>query len=152
MKICSVDDCTTTTLARGWCRKHYYRWYRHGTLADPEPRTDITYTAAHLRVVSARGKAAGYMCLDCDGQADEWSYTGDDPDQLTDPVGRPYSLDTDRYVPRCRSCHRQTDRPRALCADQGCGRHAHGRGLCGKHYQRVMKLERFRVAQNGEAS
>jgi len=29
-KVCSVDDCSTTTTARGLCRKHYMRWTRTG--------------------------------------------------------------------------------------------------------------------------
>jgi hypothetical protein len=31
MRICTVDDCESTALARGWCRNHYYRWSRHGS-------------------------------------------------------------------------------------------------------------------------
>lgn len=27
--ICSVAKCSNPTLARGWCRKHYQRWYKH---------------------------------------------------------------------------------------------------------------------------
>ena len=27
---CSIEDCEAPTLARGWCRKHYKRWYKHG--------------------------------------------------------------------------------------------------------------------------
>jgi hypothetical protein len=30
MKTCCVSDCTNEVLARGWCRKHYLRWYKHG--------------------------------------------------------------------------------------------------------------------------
>ena len=28
--ICSVDDCTAPTRARGWCMRHYKRWHAHG--------------------------------------------------------------------------------------------------------------------------
>jgi hypothetical protein len=28
---CAIADCGETMLARGWCRKHYYRWRRNGT-------------------------------------------------------------------------------------------------------------------------
>lgn len=34
-RTCSVDDCERPVLARGWCRMHYYRWYRHGTTDYP---------------------------------------------------------------------------------------------------------------------
>ena len=29
MKTCSIDSCDDPILARGWCRKHYLRWYKH---------------------------------------------------------------------------------------------------------------------------
>lgn len=29
MKICCIDECSSVVLARGWCRKHYLRWYKH---------------------------------------------------------------------------------------------------------------------------
>jgi hypothetical protein len=33
MAQCSVDACDRPTVGRGWCRRHYHRWMRHG---DPE--------------------------------------------------------------------------------------------------------------------
>jgi hypothetical protein len=30
---CTVDGCEGVSKARGWCARHYYRWYRHG---DPQ--------------------------------------------------------------------------------------------------------------------
>lgn len=29
-KTCSIDGCERPHLARGWCKKHYYRWRRQG--------------------------------------------------------------------------------------------------------------------------
>lgn len=29
-RICSVDECTRKATKRGWCQKHYDRWYRNG--------------------------------------------------------------------------------------------------------------------------
>lgn len=29
-KVCSVDDCDAPVKSRGWCRKHYLRWYKTG--------------------------------------------------------------------------------------------------------------------------
>lgn len=28
--VCTIEDCTSPALARGWCAKHYNRWQRHG--------------------------------------------------------------------------------------------------------------------------
>jgi len=36
---CSIDGCPTPADARGWCRKHYMRWRRHG---------DPTTTLQHM--------------------------------------------------------------------------------------------------------
>jgi hypothetical protein len=30
MKTCTQPNCTDPLLARGFCRKHYLRWYKHG--------------------------------------------------------------------------------------------------------------------------
>lgn len=30
-RICSVDECTTPAMTRGWCQKHYTRWKRSGS-------------------------------------------------------------------------------------------------------------------------
>lgn len=29
-EVCAIDDCAAPVVARGWCRKHYGRWHRHG--------------------------------------------------------------------------------------------------------------------------
>ena len=31
-KHCSVQKCKAEIFARGWCQRHYTRWYRHGDL------------------------------------------------------------------------------------------------------------------------
>lgn len=31
--LCSIPECGKTAFARGWCKAHYLRWFRHG---DPE--------------------------------------------------------------------------------------------------------------------
>lgn len=30
MSECKIKDCYSPSLARGWCRRHYGRWYAHG--------------------------------------------------------------------------------------------------------------------------
>lgn len=75
-------------------------------------RGDPGYQAAHLRVESARGKAARHPCIDCSQPAREWSYNHADEDELTDSNGRRYSVDPDHYDPRCCACHRRLDAAR----------------------------------------
>ena len=31
-RTCSVNDCSQSVIARGWCWRHYQRWRRHGTV------------------------------------------------------------------------------------------------------------------------
>lgn len=54
-KPCSVDGCESTAVSRGWCERHYTRWYKHGTVdapgrgkLTPEQRDEIRqrYTGA----------------------------------------------------------------------------------------------------------
>lgn len=64
--------------------------------------------AAHHRITVTRGRAADHPCTDCGEQARDWSYDWSDPHELTGEDG-PYSLDADRYQPRCRACHKRYD-------------------------------------------
>ena len=74
---------------------------------------EIGYTQAHGRVKSLRGSASDHECIDCKGQAAEWSYVGGCPREMNSNEehsgGCPYSPDPDRYVPRCKPCHRKYD-------------------------------------------
>lgn len=31
MRTCKIDHCNLPSRSRGWCEKHYVRWYRHGS-------------------------------------------------------------------------------------------------------------------------
>lgn len=75
-----------------------------------EYREAVSYSQAHLRLKTDRGRPDRYACTACGSQAREWAYTGGDPDELTDGTGRRYSLDQDRYEPMCFKCHRRLDR------------------------------------------
>jgi hypothetical protein len=111
---CTVEDCGRRARARGWCHKHYMRWYVHGdpltVLPKPGNRNrgpaangwkgdDAGYRAAHERVRRAFGAAEEHTCL-CGKQAQDWSYDG-----LTG-----YSLDINEYTALCTSCHCKRDR------------------------------------------
>lgn len=67
-----------------------------------------SYSAIHHRLSFDRGKASEYECVDCDEQAGHWSYDYSDPHQLSDG-GLAYSVDPERYEPRCAPCHTRFD-------------------------------------------
>lgn len=80
--------------------------------ADPRPGArseDPGYVGAHYRVKFEHGSASDHPCVDCAGQAEDWSYDHTDPNEKYDDRGRPYSPDPTHYQPRCRRCHRQFD-------------------------------------------
>ena len=106
---CRVESCerSTRSKSKDLCEMHYYRIRRHGS-ADVQIDTrqpHVKYKAAHARVWVDKGKASTHDCVDCGGQAYHWSYTHGDPDELYAATGQPYSLSSNNYEPRCRSCH-----------------------------------------------
>lgn len=128
---CQVDDCANQHVGLGFCNKHLGRFHKHSdptivkyyrpSWDDPSqhPRwkSDIdSYGLMHLRVRRQNGHANTYECVDCDQQAAEWSYTGDDPNEQIDQNGKVFSVDFDRYVPRCVLCHRRYDSRRRSSA------------------------------------
>lgn len=72
--ICAVPDCERAAISRGWCRRHYLRWQRHG---DPlRERPDLrTRIASHIQRVGEcdvwTGALAsdGYGIVKIDGHA-----------------------------------------------------------------------------------
>lgn len=103
-----MDGCGRAVLARGLCRAHYARWWRKRDVRPDAPigcLKGVGYEAIHARLRDQRGRAALYLCTDCGKGARCWSYCNCDPDELVDRRGLRYSLDLDRYVPRCDRCH-----------------------------------------------
>lgn len=75
-------------------------------------RAVTSYSGVHERLRRTRGDASTHACVACGDPARDWSYQGGDPDERHEPTtGAPYSLDPERYVPRCRPCHRAYDGP-----------------------------------------
>ena len=38
---CTIESCDKPAAGRGWCRKHYMRWYRHGDPLGVAPAKPI---------------------------------------------------------------------------------------------------------------
>jgi hypothetical protein len=121
---CPVEGCDQPQSYNGMCKKHATRVARHG---DPHAFThqrdrnlprgqanphwtgdDATYFAVHQRLASSKGRASGLSCVDCGGAAAQWSYDHSDAQERSSEFG-PYSVDLDRYDPRCVPCHKEHD-------------------------------------------
>lgn len=117
---CSITGCGREQHARTLCDMHSRRVKNTG---DPHNRgsrggrplkgAHPTWAAIHKRLYRQRGSARAYACIDCGKNAREWSYDGQDPNEL---IGNShqwrlaYSLDLSHYFPRCSSCHRLFDK------------------------------------------
>ena len=114
-RACSVNGCDRKHKGRGFCELHLKRFRKHG---DPllGGLPDIpAYRTVHNRLKAKRGVAASYQCVDCGRPAAQWSYDGSDPDEIRARDGRgyelAYSVDLNRYHPRCIRCHNIFDHP-----------------------------------------
>ena len=128
MNLCGVDDCNTAQVAKGMCGKHYARFKRYGDvhkvhkpgLKRGEHRQEtVGYAGAHARVRAKRGRASEHLC-ECGSQAQDWSYTHTDPDDIetlwADHKGVSklvrYSMNVEAYEPLCKACHVSKDKTR----------------------------------------
>jgi hypothetical protein len=71
MAICSVEGCTKTAIARGWCSAHYTRWKKHG---DP-----LTVKQEQFHGLSLAGRLMARCvktptCWEWTGSADKRGY------------------------------------------------------------------------------
>lgn len=118
---CTMDGCLGPARNKGLCGVHAERVRRHGDptvllyrVGDTGPLhpcwrgEDITYSSAHSRTRAVRGQAHLHPCVDCGGPAAQWSYDHNDQGQI-ESVNGPYSVDPQRYEPRCVPCHKRFD-------------------------------------------
>lgn len=120
-RLCSIEGCGGLHQAHGWCNVHYKRWRKYGDPLTPpgewrggripRPSTERpTWKAMHHRLHARRGRASEHTCAYCTASAKDWAYDNSDPNEVVDvTMGMAFSLDLDRYVPMCRSCHKRFD-------------------------------------------
>ena len=70
--------------------------------------SDIGYGTAHERVRTELGPANERACVDCGGEAAQWSVNRN-ATTLRFENGMPYSSDPNDYEARCTSCHKLYD-------------------------------------------
>ena len=111
-RVCSFDGCNEPHHGKGLCEGHHHQLRSSVQLRPLGPRTDVGYQSAHRRIWRTLGPARDHTCMSCDKVAAQWAYIGGCPDERTQVRGKSaiaYSLDPDRYVPMCSSCHRRHD-------------------------------------------
>lgn len=111
-RTCSVNDCGSPVLARGWCRTHYRRWQAHGDpeyVQPPVPACDVNGCG---RPSIARGW--------CYAHWGRWKATGD----------------VRADVPVAEKVRHE---PGLLCAVDGCNKAREKREWCGTHYRRWQR-------------
>ena len=69
MKLCSIEDCTNLSRARGWCANHYQRWRRYG---EPDYPVEKRYNSPE-EAFAARTEWQG-ACLVWTGGKDSDGY------------------------------------------------------------------------------
>lgn len=111
-----------------------------------------SYNGMHRKLKEKRGRAAEYDCVDCGGQAKDWSLKAGlkflKQCNVGVDKGRVFSSDIWSYEPRCRRCHARHDskeklakadygvnkRVRPQCTLDGCKAPHHAKGMCKIHY------------------
>lgn len=109
---CTFPNCPNPPpYRRGLCSMHDKRRRKHGdpALGARPPADAVGYLGVHHRLRQLRGDAGEHACQHCKDRAYDWAYDHGDPDERQDPRRGPYSLDPDRYLPLCRSCHKRFD-------------------------------------------
>lgn len=107
---CSVPDCSEPMRKVGLCASHYSMQRRHGEIRDWQYKHgEGGYVPTHSLLRRTRGPAADLTCVDCGKPANEWSYGGGDPGEVTDDKGRTFTRNLAAYSPRCFRCHRHFD-------------------------------------------
>ena len=103
---CHIENCQNVEEKYGLCHSHYGRWWRY---SDPY-WADDGYYAAHKRVRLTKGQPTSHRCAGCGvKRADQWAYDHRDPHSEVGANGLEFSVNIDRYVPLCISCHKRFD-------------------------------------------
>lgn len=106
---CSIAGCDKPTVGRGWCRKHYGRWHRHGDPLYVTPPTAPTERLCDIEGCGQPHLARGYCSL-------HWGRWKKHGDPLYEVARLPET-----------------------CVIEGCGKDRFARDWCSAHYAKWRK-------------
>ena len=150
---CSIPDCSAAVSARGWCRKHYGRWHRHGDPLRARVRPELCgvsgcdlkhfakgWCELHYRRWKAHGttdgpqpkKRASCSVNGCEIETMSRGYCAKHY-QRWRVHGEPTTLlRAENLAPSERAPRGE----RGICAVEGCDGIRVGNGYCNPHYRR----------------
>lgn len=105
-RLCSIPNCGKPTLARGWCSRHYLKWYRRGDPSGVGTEHGVPHKFLNEVVIPSRQES----CL-------PWPYA-----KHSSGYGAIYIDGSLKTVPRlvCEAIHGQPSHPK-LEAAHSCG-------------------------------
>lgn len=150
---CMIDDCESPTRSRGWCSKHYQRWYHHGSpMATKAPEFELCRLCGEPNPPATRGLRPHYCSVECRNRA----YYLRNADRISaERRAKKAAARTSRACERCGSefvpaksnrqiyCSKKCsgaagrDRVAATCSRLDCDRPVRARDLCANHYTRL---------------
>ena len=74
MKHCSIDGCSRLAKKRGWCRRHYDRWWRNGDPVATQIRSPKMSLSEVVDWLLKRTKRTDSGCLEFQGHRNELGY------------------------------------------------------------------------------
>ena len=158
-RTCSVDDCDAQARARGWCGRHYNRWYYSGSPDVPEDGSSqvCKRCSAPLPPKANQGPRSPYCSRPCRRRADyerhrerraaEAARANAERRANTWAVCDHCSADFNPRQNRSRFCSERCQRAwareheRGECSAPECARPIRARGVCNMHYKRILRDE-----------
>ena len=141
---CSVEGCNGQVIARGWCGKHYARWYSNGDPLAAKKKQERKPKEQTFCTIPDCGRFAETRGM-CNMHYTRWSRHGD-PNIVKRERNRngvaPCSEDGCEEVSRTNGmCNRHYRlwmySQRGECSVEGCTTTWSAKGLCHKHYLRL---------------
>ena len=116
---CAFEGCDRPVEARGWCKKHYERWRKHGDVNHVRPPRPKREGPCSVDGCDRPMKSRGW----CDKHYARWHKHGD-------PL---------KVLPHSGGAKPGRRKKPVPCSMDGCDRPARARGWCGTHHNRWLK-------------